>query len=389
MDRVRLGMVGGGRGAFIGPVHRIAARLDDHYELVAAALSSDPILAAASASDLNIDPARAYASYEAMAAGEAARADGIEAVSIVTPNNTHAAIAKIFLTRGIHVICDKPLSTDAQSAAEIVGIARDARKICAVTYNYTGYPMIRQAREMCASGCLGRLRLVQVEYLQDWLTQRIEVAGSKQAEWRTDPARSGRGGSIADIGTHAFNLLRFITKLESEEILAELSTFVEGRPVDDDALVLLRFKGGARGSIWASQVAPGNENDLSVRVFGDRGGLEWRHLEPNYLWYTPLGEPRQRISRGAAGAAAAGVTRIPAGHPEGYLEAFAAIYSEIAAAIRSARNGSPAPAGISFPTALDGWEGVQFVEAAIASSEAGAVWCDFHTRNTIADIRLA
>lgn len=381
MDRIRLGMVGGGRGAFIGPVHRIASRIDDQYELVAAALSSDPVLAAASAADVNIDPARTYASYEVMATSEAGRADGIEAVAVVTPNNTHAAIAKAFLRRGIHVICDKPLSTDTQSAAEIVEIARDVGRICALTYNYTGYPMIRHAREMCASGCLGQLRLVQVEYLQDWLTQRAEAGGSRQAEWRTDPVRSGRGGSITDIGTHAFNLLRFVTRLESEAILAELSSFVEGRLVDDNAQVLLRFKGGARGSLWASQVAPGNENDLSIRVYGDRGGLEWRHLDPNYLWYTPLGEPRQRISRGAAGDAAARVTRIPAGHPEGYLEAFATIYSEIAAAIRAARSGAPEPAGAQFPTALDGLEGVRFVEAAIGSNQAGGVWRDFQTFN--------
>lgn len=382
MSRIRLGMVGGGRGAFIGPVHRIASRLDNQYELVAAALSSDSGRAAASATENGIEQGRSYASYNEMAATEAARSDGIEAVTIVTPNDTHAAIAKAFLSRGIHVICDKPLSVDSRSAAEVVEAAASAGKICALTYNYTGYPMVREARALCASGGLGRLRLVQVEYLQDWLAEPTELRGSKQAQWRTDPSRSGRGGSIADIGTHAFNLMRFISGLETEAILAELTSFVDGRRVDDNAHVLFRFKGGARGALWASQVAAGSENDLSIRIVGDRGAVEWRHLEPNYLWHTPLNAHRQRVGRGRAGEEAARVTRLPAGHPEGYLEAFATIYSEIAVAIRQARNNRLPPAAISFPTAVDGLEGVQFVEAAIASSDAGAVWCDFSTSNS-------
>ena len=382
MRKLRLGMVGGGRGAFIGAVHRIAARLDDQYELVATALSSDPNLALASALELGIAFNRAYDSYETMAATEAARADGIDAVAIVTPNNTHAAIAKAFLSHGIHVICDKPLASDSASAAEILSATGRHGALCAVTYNYTGYPMVRQAREMCAAGDLGAIRLVQVEYLQDWLTEKVEASGSKQAKWRTDPAQAGRGGVIADIGTHAYNLVRFVTDLKVESLCAELSTFVEGRAVDDNAQVMFRFKGGARGSLWVSQVAPGNENDLSLRVYGEKGGLEWRQTDPNYLWWTPFGEPKRRLSKGAAGPAAARATRVPSGHPEGYLEAFATIYSEIARAIRQVDgdillpDSSPAIEP-QFPTAMDGWEGVRFVEAALQSSGDNGAWLAF------------
>ena len=376
MERIRWGMVGGGRDAFIGSVHRIAARLDDQFELVAGALSSDPARAQESGRDLGLPADRTYGTYQQMAAAEAARSDGIEAVSVVTPNNTHAAIAKAFLERGIHVICDKPLAVSTQEAAELARLATQANRILAVTYNYSGYPMVRQAREMCRSGALGKVRLVHVEYLQDWLANRVELLGSKQAEWRTDPARAGAGGAIGDIGTHAYHLMKFITGLEVRELCAELTSFAEGRRLDDDARILLRLGSGARGMLWASQVATGNENELAIRVYGDKGGLAWRQSDPNGLVHSPLDAPREVITRGsrAAGAAAARVTRIPPGHPEGYLEAFATLYAEIARAIRATQRGQPGAASVWYPDATDGLDGVRFVEAAVRSSAGHGKW---------------
>ncbi|MBD8554116.1 Gfo/Idh/MocA family oxidoreductase [Rhizobium sp. CFBP 8762] len=374
--KIRLGMVGGGQGAFIGAVHRIAARLDDQYDLVAGALSSDPERAMASAADLGIAADRSYASFEEMAKAEAARPDGIEAVSIVTPNHMHAPAAKAFLNAGIHVICDKPITTTVEEARELVSLAEQSGKIFALTHNYTGYPMIRQAKAMVDQGELGDIRVVQVEYPQDWLATRAEASGSKQAEWRTDPKRSGAGGCIGDIGTHAYNLASFVTGLELDQLLADLTTFVEGRLLDDDVQILLRFKGGAKGHLWASQVAVGNENQLKLRVFGTKAGLEWVQADPNYLWFTRFGEPKQLLTRGGAGAwdEASRMSRIPGGHPEGYLEGFANIYSEIAAAIRAARTGGKAAADVTFPSVYDGLKGMQFIEAAVASSQNGNVW---------------
>jgi predicted dehydrogenase len=374
--RIRLGMVGGGQGAFIGAVHRIAARIDDQYELVAGALSSDPERAKASALELGIAPDRAYGSFEEMAKAEAARPDGIEAVAIVTPNHMHAPAAKAFLEAGIHVICDKPLTLNVEEARELVDLVDKSGKVFAVTHNYTGYPMIRQARAMVEKGELGEIRLVQAEYPQDWLTERAETSGSKQAEWRTDPKRSGAGGCIGDIGTHAYNLACFVTGLELDELLAQLTTFVEGRQLDDDVQILLRWKGGAKGMLWASQVAVGNENGLKLRVYGTKGGLEWTQADPNYLWFTRFGEPKQLLTRGGAGAwpEAARVTRVPAGHPEGYLEGFANIYAEAARAIQAAREGKKPDEAVLFPTVRDGLKGMEFIEAAVASSKAGNVW---------------
>ncbi|KQT86203.1 Gfo/Idh/MocA family oxidoreductase [Aurantimonas sp. Leaf443] len=379
--RIRLGMVGGGQGAFIGGVHRIAARLDDRYDLVAGAFSSNPERAKASAADLRIDPARAYADFAEMARAESRRPDGIEAVSIVTPNHVHAPAAKAFLEAGIHVICDKPLCVTLEEARALVALQASTGRIFAVTHNYTGYPLVRQARAMVAAGELGRIRLVQVEYPQDWLTERAETGGSKQAEWRTDPARTGAGGAIGDIGTHAHNLAGFVTGLRTSELLAQLTSFVEGRPVDDDAQLLLRYEGGARGMLWASQVAVGHENGLKLRVFGEKGGLEWLQAEPNHLWFTPFGKPKQLLTRGGAGAwgEAARVTRIPNGHPEGYLEAFATIYSEIAQAIEARRSGVPLDPAVTFPTVADGFEGMAFIAAAVRSSQAGNVWTPVET----------
>jgi len=373
---IRLGMVGGGQGAFIGAVHRMAARLDGHYELVAGALSSQPQRSVESALDIGLEPGRSYESYEAMLAGESSREDSIEAVAVVTPNHLHYPVARAFLEGGIHVICDKPMTATLDEARELRRIADESGCILAVTYNYSGYPMVRQAREMVRRGDLGKIRVVQAEYAQEWLSENIEDDGQKQAVWRTDPAQAGAGGCIGDIGTHAFHLATFISGLEVEGLSADLSAFVENRRLDDNAHILLRFAGGARGMIWASQVAPGNENNLRIRIFGSKGGLEWRQEEPNELIFSPLGEPSRRLTRGGHGAAeaAARISRIPAGHPEGYLEGFATIYSEVALAIRAARDDRNVAAGVLFPDARDGELGMSFVDAAVRSSAAGTQW---------------
>jgi len=374
---IRLGMVGGGQGAFIGAVHRMAARLDGEFALVAGALSSNPARAKASAAELGLDPARSYGSFAEMAKAEAARPDGIEAVSIVTPNHVHYPAAKAFLEAGIHVICDKPLTSTLADAKKLAAVAAKSGRLFVLTHNYTGYPMIRQAREMVQSGKLGDIRVIQAEYPQDWLTTKVEDTGAKQAVWRTDPKQSGAGGATGDIGTHAYNLARFVTGLELDQLSADLTAFVPGRLLDDNAHVMLRFKGGAKGMLWASQVAPGNENALKLRVYGTRGGLEWAQEDPNYLWYTPFGEPKRLITRSGAGAsdAAGRVSRIPPGHPEGYLEGFANIYAEAARAFRAARRkGGKPPKGVLFPTIDDGVEGVAFVEACVKSSKKNGAW---------------
>jgi predicted dehydrogenase len=374
--RIRLGMVGGGQGAFIGAVHRIASRIDDNYELVAGALSSTPKKAIDSALEVGIERDRAYGSFEEMAKAEAKRADGIEAVAIVTPNHMHAPVAKAFLKAGIHVISDKPLALNVKEAKELVALAKKTGRIFAVTHNYTGYPMIRQARAMIAAGELGELRLVQAEYIQDWLTEAVEKTGQKQAGWRTDPKRSGAGGALGDIGTHAYNLACFVTGLTLDSLLADLTAFVKGRKLDDNDNVLLRWKGGAKGMLWASQVAVGNENGLTLRVYGTKGGISWRQEDPNYLWFTPFGQPPRKITRGGAGSGpeAGRLTRVPSGHPEGYLEGFANIYTEVARAIRAARTGEKLDPAVVFPTVEDGLKGMEFIEAAVKSSAKGGVW---------------
>ena len=374
--RIRLGMVGGGEGAFIGGVHRMAARLDGQFELLAGALSSDPERAKASAAALGLAPDRSYGSFAEMAKREARLKDGIEAVAIVTPNHMHYPAAREFLKRGIHVICDKPLTSTMADAKKLAALAETSGALFVLTHNYTGYPMIRQAREMIAAGDLGTIRLVQAEYPQDWLTERLEASGQKQADWRTDPQRSGAGGCVGDIGTHAYNLACFVSGLELAELSAELTTFVEGRRLDDNVQVMLRFRGGARGMLWASQVAPGNENGLRLRVYGEKGGLEWEQEQPNHLWFTPFGEPKRLITRGGAGAGAAAgrVTRVPAGHPEGYLEGFATIYQEAAHAIRAARAGKPAGPEVLYPGISDGLAGMAFIDACVRSSRANGRW---------------
>jgi predicted dehydrogenase len=375
--RIRLGMVGGGQGAFIGGVHRMAARLDDRYTLVAGALSADAARAHASAAELHIAADRSYANYRDMAHAEAALDDGIDIVAIVTPNHLHAPIASAFLGVGIHVICDKPLTTTLAEALELVQRVRQSQCLFALTHNYSGYPMVRQAREMVAAGELGEVRVVQAEYPQDWLSTALEATGQKQAVWRADPAQAGAGGSLGDVGTHAEHLARFISGLELAEVSADLSSFVPGRLLDDNAHVLLRYTNGARGMLWSSQVAPGNENNLKVRIYGSKAGLEFRQENPNQLWFTPLGQSPRLLTRGGAGngPAAAHATRIPAGHPEGYLEGFAQIYKDVADQLQARWAGTaPNPLACWVPTVEDGARGMKFIEAVVESSRANGRW---------------
>ena len=378
--RLRYGMVGGGRDAFIGAVHRFAARLDDSYELVAGALSADPANARRSAADLGLAPDRVYTAYAEMAAAEAARPDGIEAVVVVTPNHLHHPVAKSFLAAGIDVICDKPLSMTVAEADELVALQARTGLVFAVTLNNTGYAMVRQAREMVATGELGPLRVVHATYMQDWLTRPIDRDGHKQAEWRTDPARAGASACLADIGVHAHNLAAFVTGLDLAAVAADLATFVPGRRLDDNAHVLLRYRGGARGVLLASQVAPGHLNSLSLRVYGEEAGLEWSGEDPEVLRFTPHGEPTRMLVRGGPGTtgAAARVSRMPARHPEGYIEGFANLYRDAAHLIRARRAGEAADPAVaaSVPTVRDGAEGMRFIEAAVASDRAGGAWTD-------------
>ncbi len=375
--RIRLGMVGGGQGAFIGAVHRLAARMDDQYEFVAGALSSDAARSKASGEELGLAPDRIYTDFREMAKAEAKRADGIQVVSIVTPNHMHFPAAKAFIEAGIHVICDKPLSLNLREALALEKLlGRNKDVVFALTHNYSGYPMIRQARAMVAAGELGDIRLVHGEYPQDWLTTDLEKSGQKQAAWRTDPKRTGAGGCVGDIGTHTYQLSCFVSGLKLDELSADLTSFVKGRRVDDNVHLMLRYKGGAKGMIWASQVAPGHENGLKIRVYGTKGGLEWVQADPNYLWYTPFGEPKRLITRGGAGsnAASARVTRIPPGHPEGYLEGFANIYTEVARAIRAKQAGKKLDKDVQFPGIEDGVAGMAFIEACVKSSAKNGKW---------------
>ena len=373
-SKIRLGMVGGGIGAFIGEVHHMAARLDDRYELVAGAFSSDPQRCKESGEQLGIDPARCYDDFATMAKQEAKKKDGIEAVAIVTPNHLHHGPAKAFLEAGIHVICDKPLTSNFEDAQELQSLVSESEQLFAVTYNYSGYPMVRQAKEMVANGDLGTLRVVQVEYPQDWLSTDIEASGQKQAAWRTDPSQAGAGGSLGDIGTHAFHLAEFVTGLNVKSVLADLNSFVPGRQLDDNAQVMLHFNNGARGSLWASQIAVGHENGLRLRIYGEKAGLEWFQEQPNQLQYSVLGEAPRMITRGSesAGENANVASRIPSGHPEGFLEAFANLYKDFADQIEAARDNKVIDSLV--PNVEDGVKGVEFVEKAVASSKNGSVW---------------
>ena len=382
MDRkIRIGMVGGGKNAFIGGVHRIALRLDGYYELVAGSFSSNFDNSKETGKDLGLAEDRIYETYHEMAEKESARSDGIDVVAIVTPNHLHIPIAKIFAEKGIHIICDKPLALSSEEAINLKNIVESKKLIFALTHNYTGYPMVRHARSLIQKGDLGSIRVIQVEYPQDWLTTKAEDSGLKQAEWRTDPKRSGDGGCIGDIGTHAFNLIRFITGLEVDELSADIHTFVKGRLLDDNAQIMLRFKGGAKGAIWSSQVAVGNENNLKIRIFGENGGLEWRQEDPNYLYYTKFGHPTQRVTRGSASASeeANNVTRVPPGHPEGYLEGFANIYSDVCKSLfAQINNQNYDQSNDCYPTIYDGVEGMRFIETVLESSKNNSKWVRFN-----------
>ncbi len=375
--RIRLGMVGGGQGAFIGEVHRFAARLDDRFEFCAGALSADPARARESARELGIAADRTYVSFEEMARVESQREDGVQAVAIVTPNHLHFEPAKAMLAAGIHVICDKPLTNDYAQAQELAEIVSKSKAQFAVTYNYSGYPLVREARHLVASGALGAIRLVQVEYPQDWLATNIEASGQKQAAWRTDPACAGEGGSIGDIGTHAFHLAGFVCGMQPTRLLADLTSFVPGRVLDDNAHILLRYASGARGMLWASQVAAGQENALRLRVYGETGSLEWFQENPNQLFHRPLGEPMRTLTRGGSGLSASVATRIPAGHPEGFIEGFATLYSDFADLIASSdaiRDCNEDDPSRLLPTVADGVKGVRFVAAAVESMANGSSW---------------
>ena len=382
--RLRVGMVGGGRSAFIGAVHRMALRLDDHLVLVAGALSADAENARLSGADLGLPPERCYADYAEMARREAKRPDGIEAVVIVTPNHLHHPVAKAFLNAGIDVICDKPLAMNLEEAAELVALARKTGLVFAVTLNNTGYPMVRQMREMIAGGAVGDIRVVHAHYIQDWLTNAVDADGHKQAEWRTDPARAGASACLADIGVHAHNLALFATGLELDEVSADLSTFVPGRRLDDNAHVLLRFNGGARGVLLASQVAVGHLNSLELKVFGSKAGLEWSGAAPEVLRFTPYGEPARLLQRGGPGSTseARRGSRMPGGHPEGYIEGFANLYRDAAELVRARRAGrAPDSAALAaVPDVLDGARGIAFVEAAVASSKSNGAWTSARLR---------
>ncbi|MBP1202913.1 putative dehydrogenase [Duganella sp. 1411] len=375
--RLRLGMVGGGDGAFIGAVHRIAGRLDDCYELVAASLSSDPAKAAASAAGLRLGSARSYADYNEMARAEAARPDGIDAVAIVTPNYLHAPMATAFLEAGIHVICDKPLAISLAEGEALAALARERNKVFALTHVYAGYPMVRHARAMVAAGEIGEIRLVQVEYPQDWLAEAANQSEDYQRNnWHNDPLRAGPNGCLGDIGSHAYHLAGYVSGMLPNEILAELHAFTPGRLLDDHVQVMLRYANGARGMLWSSQMATGCENGLRLRVYGTKASLSFEQENPNELWLTPQGGCAQRLTRGRVrGVAAEAATRVPSGHPEGYLEAFAQLYRDAAAQIHAIDAGRAKPELTrGMPDVDDGVAGLKFMDAAMESSRQGSRW---------------
>jgi len=375
--RLRLGMVGGGQGAFIGAVHRIAARLDDCYEVVAGALSGDAERSRQSGAAIRLDPARCYADYREMARAEAAREDGIDAVAIVTPNHLHAPVATAFLEAGIHVICDKPLGVSLEEGLALAALARARKRVFALTHTYTGYPMVRHARELVASGAIGEVRMVHVEYAQDWMAESDKQDPAFQAaNWHNDPRRAGPTGCTGDIGTHAWHIAGFVSGLQPSELLAELHAFTPNRTLDDHLQVMLRYPNGARGTLWASQMATGCENALKLRVFGTEASLAFDQEQPNELWLTPQGGCAQRLTRGrVSGPAAEAATRIPNGHPEGYLEAFAQLYRDAAAQIHALDAGLPLPPDAAWlPTVEDGVGGMRFIDAVLASHRDGSRW---------------
>lgn len=369
---MRAGIVGGGRGSFIGAVHRMAAELDGQAQIVAGAMSSDPVMARESAAAWCLE--RSYSSYEQMAAAEAAAESRIDFVIIATPNRLHYPVAKAFLSAGIHVVCDKPLALSRAEGDDLLRLVQSGTPLFALTYNYTGYPAVRQAREMVRAGRLGQIRKVMVEYTQDWLMEPLEQRGNKQAAWRTDPQQAGLGGCVGDIGSHAENLLVYVTGLEIESLCADLTSIVAGRALDDDANILLRLRGGAKGTLVCSQIACGEENRLAIRVYGSEGAIEWRHDEPNTLIFKPAGKPWEMMRTGQSymSAAARAAARLPPGHPEGYIEAFATIYRDFIEDVR--RVGSGVAAVGDYPGVCEGVRGLRFIEQAVASSRDGSIW---------------
>ncbi len=378
--KLRMGMVGGGQGAFIGGVHRMAAALDQQVDLVAGCFSRDPKNTAQTGRELYLDPARLYDSYEDMAKAEAALPEDkrIDFVSIVTPNVSHFPVAKTFLEAGFHVVCDKPMTYTLDEAKKLIKIVEKSGLVFALTHNYTGHPLVRHARELFRSGQMGEIRKVIVEYLQDFLMVPLEKEGHRQASWRVDPAQSGLGGTLGDIGTHCLNLLEYVTGEEVGQLCCDKSAFLPDRKLDEDANVLLRMKKGGKGVLTVSQVATGEENNLRLRVYASKGAILWEQENPNYLKVYRYGQPRQTLTRAHAeylSDAATNVTRIPTGHPEGYLEAFATIYCGAVEAIRRYIDGKPMKTGeYNFPTVCDGLRGMQFVTAAVESSDNGCEW---------------
>ncbi len=375
-----MGMVGGGVGAFIGAVHRMAAAIDNEIELVCGAFSSDPERSRQSGEMLYLPASRIYPDYRTMILEEKKLPEGerMDFVAIVTPNHVHFAPAKLALENGFHVVLDKPLTLNLDEARQLKAVAEKTNLVFCLTHNYTGYPMVKQARDMVKTGKLGKIRKVLVEYPQGWLSTLLEASGQKQAEWRTDPARSGAAGCIGDIGTHAANLAEYITGLKITEICADLSTFVEGRKLDDDAQMLLRFENGAKGVLHASQISVGEENNLNIRVYGEHAGLWWHQMEPNSLLYTVAGQPKQILRTGSGGdisEASQRSTRLPAGHPEGYIEAFANLYRNFARTVRSRMKGeTPDEIMTDFPSLEDGLRGMLFIDTVLKSNQSSEKW---------------
>src|SRR3954468_2175175 len=379
--KIRYGMVGGGRGAFIGGVHRIAAAIDQQTELVCGAFSSDPERSKASGTDFFLPPDRCYGTFEEMIRAEAKLPEGerMDFISIVTPNHMHFPPAKMALENGFHVLSDKPATLNLAEAKKLSDIVKRTGLLYGLTHNYTGYPLIKEARALIQAGKLGKIRKVVAEYPQGWLATRLEESGQKQAAWRTDPKRSGAAGCVGDIGTHAENLAEYVTGLKIKELAADLTTFVEGRALDDDANILLRFEGGAKGVLHCSQISVGEENNLNIRVYGETGGLEWHQREPNTLLIKSLDKPVEvyRTANGYLGDAATINRRTPPAHPEGYLEAFANIYRNFASHIRARLEKRDVPAGdliLDYPKIEDGIRGMAFIEAVVASSKKNAAW---------------
>ncbi len=374
------GMVGGGQGGFIGDVHRKAAQFDGKMQIRAGCFSREYDNTLATGTSLGIDERRLYQTYREMAEAEAKRDDGIDFVIIVTPNFLHYEIAKAFLEQGIHVVCDKPLTLEVEQAEELRQLAKEKELFFCVTYTYTGYPMVKQARAMVQRGEIGKIRFINAEYPQDWLATPLETTGQKQASWRADPAKTGKSNCVGDIGSHTENLAGYLTGLKIKTLCARLDTFVEGRVLDDNATIMVEYDSGAKGVYWTSQIAVGHDNDLRIRIYGSKGSIEWSQENPNYLKIGYIGKPTETLSRGRDELypRAAGLSRIPGGHPEGYFEAFANIYATFANALLKKKAGeSLTDDELDFPTVQEGIDGVKFISKCVESSQQGAIWLDF------------